>query len=144
MNIWPVEGYLYFESNLIANELLSERRKAHLLFVGGYTIILSQVSIRITCKGSIQVIRNRTTKKISSEMTFNRPSSFLAIATKLTITPASKKITPISTIGSEYPSVNQLNPNNNIPKTIKPSETLLNVFTNSPLYNLSIMQRDYQ
>ncbi len=65
-------------------------------------------------------------------MNFNVPFSRLATAIKLSTIPTKKEIKLNSTIGSEYPSIIQFNPNNNIPTNIKTIDNALNFFTISP------------
>lgn len=61
-------------------------------------------------------------------MNFIYPFSFFEIAMKLNTTPINKKIEPISTINSEYPSINQFAPKEINPNTIKKIDHLLNNF----------------
>lgn len=59
-------------------------------------------------------------------MNFNVPFSRLTTAIKLSTIPTKKEIKLKKTIGSEYPSIIQFNPNNNIPANIKTIENKLN------------------
>ncbi|HDX9613804.1 TPA: hypothetical protein ROY01_004944 [Bacillus toyonensis] len=65
-------------------------------------------------------------------MNFNVPFSRLATAIKLSTIPAKKEIKLKKTTGSEYPSIIQCDPNNNIPANIKTIENKLNFLMITP------------